>query len=189
MTRVKSASRTLFAVSVVIVSILLIAGCQAGEAGVRESATDFEMRLYDIESGDHSETLRLSDLEGNIVVLNFWAEWCAPCKAEMPALDAVHHEFRQRGMQVTVLGVDMGIAQNPPGQPTVDFLEALDISFPVGTPLDISLGSKYRVTGLPVSILVDSTGKIAKRWSGVVTESDLESAIETELERQGAANG
>lgn len=189
MTRVNPVPVTLFAVSVAILSIFLIAGCQAGEAGVRESATDFEMRLYDIETGDHSETLRLSDLEGNVVVLNFWAEWCAPCRAEMPALDNVQEEFRQKGSKVTVLGVDMGIAQHPPDQPTVDFLEALDISFLVGTPLDISLGSKYGVTGLPVSILVDSTGKIAKRWSGVITESDLENAIETELELQGATNG
>ena len=142
-----------------------------------EQLPDFEVSLYDVQTGDHSETLSTQDLKGQIVVLNFWATWCAPCRAEMPDLDLVHSDMEQFGLNGTVLGIDQSVSLNPPDEKTVDFLKEIAISYPVGAMNDADLSAELQIVGLPTTLLINRNGRIEQRWAGIVTRDQLLSAI------------
>jgi len=117
-------------------------------------APEFRLRGFD------NRLIALSDYRGKIVVLNFWASWCTPCKQEMPNLERVWQEFRDQG--VVVLGVD--VLDDPDDARA--FLEALRITYPnVHDPEETRMIA-YRVTGLPTTIFIDRRQRIRGRFVG-----------------------
>jgi len=139
---------------------------------------EFELDLYDVQTGDHTRTLSTRDLKDQIVVLNFWATWCAPCRAEMPDLDRVHSDFERLGIKGTVIGLDQAIDPDPPDQNTVDFLVDVAVSYPVGVVTESDLAAELQVTGLPTTFLVDQKRRITKRWVGIVTRDQVIAEVE-----------
>jgi thiol-disulfide isomerase/thioredoxin len=110
--------------------------------------------------------LGAAQLRGKTVLLNFWATWCLPCRAEMPALEMLHRGFRHR--EFLVLAVNFKEAS-----PDVRrFVQNLNVSFPVALDVDGSLSRALQVRGLPVSFLLDPGGKLlwkaigAREWNG-----------------------
>lgn len=120
--------------------------------------------------------LGLADLKGQVVLLDFWATWCPPCVASLPALGRLHEQFADRGFSV------LGVNQEPEAVARVrGFVTARDLRFPVVVdPGEIS--EMYGVHTLPTSFLVDQDGVIRGAWRGLVSESRLEAAIEALLE-------
>ncbi len=115
--------------------------------------------------------IRLSDYRGKVVLVNFWATWCAPCKAEIPLLEEFEHAYASQGL--TVIGVSMDERGWSSVRP---FMEALTINYPVVIGNE-GLASRYGMIGLPTTFLVDREGRIAATHIGIITRGDVENTI------------
>lgn len=115
--------------------------------------------------------LSLGQLRGQVVVLNFWATWCTPCRAEMPALEQVYQSHRERGL--IVVGVDV----QEPAEKVRAFLLEVGVTFPIVLDSDTKLALRYRATGLPATFIIDRQGVVRDIRLGPYTEEMLESKL------------
>jgi thiol-disulfide isomerase/thioredoxin len=124
------------------------------------------LELEDIEGKMH----RLADYRGKVVLVNFWATWCAPCVEEMPLLDAFYRQNAAKGWQVIGLAIDQPSSVRR-------FLERTPVTFPIGlaglegTELTKALGNL--AGGLPFTVIVSADGTLRQRRMGRVSEADL----------------
>ncbi len=133
---------------------------------VGQMAPDFEMVYPD------GRRVRLSDLRGKPVVVNFWASWCGPCRVEMPELVRVYEAHRSEGL--VILAVNL---QESAGEVQA-FVEEFDMRFPVILDPDGRVADRYQIRSLPSSIFIDRDGMIAARWIGLLTPSMLQKHLE-----------
>jgi DsbE subfamily thiol:disulfide oxidoreductase len=135
-------------------------------------APDFEMAAL-----DGGVQIRMSDLAGEVVVLNFWATWCGPCRRETPGLQSTWEAYRYRG--VRFLGVDhrddQAAARAYERQFGVTYPSVYD---PAG-----ELAFDYELVGLPTTFIIDSSGRIAYRFMGYTDAAILRKALEDVLNR------
>ncbi len=121
--------------------------------------------------------LKLASLRGKVVVLNFWASWCAPCKSEAPRLESAWRRFRGRG--VVVIGVD---GQDFSGD-AKRFIRTHGITYPNVHDGPGDIGTKYGVTGFPETYFVDRRGRlVGDRVVGEVSADKLTAGIQRALE-------
>lgn len=118
-------------------------------AAVQEGRAAPDFVLNTLDGG----AVRLSDLRGKIVVMNFWATWCGPCRQEMPEMVKVYQE--QTG-GVVVLAIDSQEADGP----VREFVEGFGVTFPVPMDRSGAVGSAYGVKEFPTSLFIDKTGVI-----------------------------
>jgi len=117
------------------------------------------------------QPLRLSSLRGKVVLLNFWAAWCAPCQVEMPTFTNWQRQYRSQGLQI------IGISMDDDSALARRVVARLKLNYPVAAG-DERLGTRYGgVLGLPLTFLIDRSGIVRARFQG---ESDLHS-IESQL--------
>ena len=135
------------------------------------AARDFDLDL--IGGG----TVQLSDLRGKVVMVDFWASWCPPCRVEAPALAKVYQEFQ--GQPVEFLGVDIwdniGDAEL--------FLQQEGQAYPNGFDASGVVAIDYGVRGIPEKYFIDREGILVKKLSGPLTETTLRNTINELLER------
>ena len=130
-------------------------------------------------SGD---TLRLSDLYGQVVVLNFWASWCGPCVTEMPAFDRVYNDYREQG--VTFLGIDTQDVELA----AKAFADRIDVSYPLGVDESGRLAAEFGQVGtdgvfaLPTTVIIGADGRVARTWVGALREDTLRGFLDAILE-------
>ncbi len=128
-------------------------------------------------------TLRLSDLQGRPVVLNFWASWCAPCRAEMPELVAAYAQYRDEGLEIIAVNLQ------ETNDRVLEFAEEFGIEFPIVIDRDGELKDVWRlggpVDGIPTSYFLDETGVVRDLFSGPLTEDGLTERIELLLRGGG----
>ncbi|MDE3076463.1 MAG: TlpA family protein disulfide reductase [Chloroflexota bacterium] len=117
-------------------------------------AADFTLPLLD------GQQVTLSQLRGKVVVLNFWATWCPPCRTEMPDLQAVYSEHQANG--VVILGVDLG--ENP--GTVQSFVRRIGVTYPVALDSDQRVGAQYSVGSLPRTYFIDRQGIIRDSYTG-----------------------
>lgn len=149
------------------------------EAGPKEGklAPDFLLETLD------GKVLRLSDLRGKPVIINFWATWCPPCRREIPDLIAVHNRYRDLGL--VLLGVNLAESDGV----VRPFTEEFGMDFPVLMDRSGGVAREYRVLGLPTTYFVDGNGVVRSlflgRLVGVAQGTNVQAAIEKgELERR-----
>jgi thiol-disulfide isomerase/thioredoxin len=138
-------------------------------ARLSRQAPDFV--LQDSAGGGN---IRLSDYRGKVILLNFWATWCAPCKAEIPLLEEFEHAYASQGL--TVIGVSMDESGWSSVRP---FMEALKIDYPVVIGSE-GLASRYGLIGLPTTFLVDREGRIAATHVGIISSGDIKNKNDVE---------
>lgn len=119
-------------------------------------------------------TVPTACLVGRPLVVNFWAEWCAPCREEMPAFEAVH---RALGGQVRFVGID---EQDRP-QVALEFAAGIGVSYELLEDPDGAYFAAVRGRGMPTTLLVDEGGTIVYRHAGPLTETQLRTLLEAEL--------
>jgi len=121
-------------------------------------------------------TVAMKSLAGKPLVLNFWATWCPPCRAEMPALQAVAQAYREQG--VRVLGVNQAEEPNQ----VVGFMQTLGLDFPVLLDRDAAVSQLYRVRSLPTTFFIDREGVIREIViGGPMSQALLASKMESLL--------
>lgn len=113
-------------------------------------APDFQLTSLD------GESLSLSQFAGQAVIVNFWASWCSPCKAEMPALERVYRENLSEGL--VILGVNATHQDSP--RAVSQFVQAQGLTFPVLMDSDGGASRRYRTQALPTTFFIDRTGVI-----------------------------
>ncbi|MDE0608981.1 MAG: TlpA disulfide reductase family protein [Anaerolineaceae bacterium] len=117
------------------------------------------------------ESLSLADLRGQVVVLNFWASWCGPCRVEAPVLQAVHERWRERG--VTVLG----IAYTDVDRHSLAFIEEFGLTYPNAPDRGNRVSGRYNIQGVPETFVIDQQGDIAHFFYAAVNQTALESVL------------
>ena len=126
-------------------------------------APDFA--LSTLEGG----SVRMADLRGKVVLLNFWATWCPPCEAEMPDLDALHRTYGQ-SQGLVVLGVNL---QEDAGK-VAQYVRERNLGFPILLDVDGHVTSEvYHVRPLPTSFIVDRQGYIRDVWNGQIAREAM----------------
>jgi len=128
-------------------------------------APDFALQSLD------GQTLHLSDLHGQAVVLNFWASWCPPCRAEMPELEQAYQDNQSGGL--VVLGVNQG-EQQPVA---ADFVQQFGLTFPVVLDQDLLASRTYKVNSLPTTFFIDRNGIIRERVTGQMNTALLDEKL------------
>jgi len=117
-------------------------------------APDFSLKSID------GQEITLSQLKGKVVLLDFWATWCGPCKESIPHLVQLYKNYRGSGFELVGMNVDKGDREA-----VRRFVRSMDIPYPVVTaPEDVV--SNYRVSGIPVTFLIDKEGRIRERVVG-----------------------
>jgi peroxiredoxin len=125
--------------------------------------------------------LASDDLDGSPYVINFWATWCDPCRAEMPAFEKVWGKYKNRGLVV------VGVNINDDPAEARDFARRLGVTYPLVVDENDELATELGVRGLPQTFFVDSDGDIVGSGArpGVVTEEELTTTIEGMLDGSG----
>lgn len=117
-------------------------------------APDFTLKTL------QDEQVTLSALKGKVILLDFWATWCGPCKESIPHLVQIYKDFKTKGFEVIGLSMDRGderVVRN--------FVKTMDIPYPVLIAPD-EVAKKYGVTGLPTTFLIDREGRIREKIVG-----------------------
>lgn len=147
-----------------------IAEREAGDAIGKE----VELKLRDLFGTDQT----LSQYKGRIVVLNFWATYCVPCRTEMPDLAAIQNEYAALGVQV--IGASTDEAADRPK--VLQFIKETKINFPIWMGAASADLMRFGLgEALPGTVVIDKTGKIVKVISGIVTVADLKKQIDLML--------
>ncbi|MDX1411599.1 MAG: TlpA disulfide reductase family protein [Nitrospirales bacterium] len=112
--------------------------------------------------------ISLSDYNGKVVLLNFWATWCAPCRVEMPAMESLYQDLQKDGLEVLAISIDpQGMVVTRP------FQEAMGLTFTILHDSDFRVGAAYGARTLPMTYLIDRKGIIRQRifgardWNGM----------------------
>jgi thiol-disulfide isomerase/thioredoxin len=108
------------------------------------------------------ENIRLAEQRGQVVMLNFWASWCGPCREEMPLLDAMSKKYGPMGFSLYGINVDADTDD------AKNVLEKIKVSYPILFDPESKLSDLYKVEGMPYSVLIDKKGQIRYIHKGYV---------------------
>lgn len=126
-----------------------------------QPAPDFELVTLE------GETVKLSDFKGKKVILNFWATWCPPCKAEMPHMQEFYEKNQEQGIEI--LAVNLTNLDN--GKPDIkSFVEDYELTFPIPLDEEGVVGMQYQTFTIPTSYIIDTSGVITKKIVGPMNE-------------------
>jgi thiol-disulfide isomerase/thioredoxin len=134
-------------------------------------ASDFDIELLSGETFDLSEHFAT---DGRPIVLNFWASWCPPCRAEMPDFDRVASEHDD----ILVLGI--AVEDDPAAALT--FAAEIGVSYPLGIDETDTIAAKFPYLGLPTTWFIDADGIIVRQWTGMMSYEDLTARIEADFD-------
>ena len=129
-------------------------------------------------AGLTGQPLRLRDFKGNVVLLNFWATWCPPCKEEMPSMERLYRRYKDKEFTILALSIDSSGAA-----PVGAFVKKLGLTFPIGLDTKMTVANQYAVRGLPSTFLIDRKGTIAavaigpRDWDGKAAHAAIESLL------------
>ena len=142
-----------------------------GTGGGGSLPPSFELLTLD------GEVVSLESLEGKVVLVNFWATWCPPCRVEMPGFQRVYEDKRDEGFEIVAISTDRA------GEGVVrDFLEERSLTFPAAMASASVVRDFGGVRALPTSFLVDREGRIRQEVKGLFSEPALRMAVNRLLE-------
>jgi peroxiredoxin len=167
--------RSLFA-SLVVMGTILLGASGAATSPLNKRAPDF--RRADLRNAP----IHLKDFRGKIVLLNFWATWCAPCLYEMPRFVEWQTKYGTRGLQV------LGVSMDDSDSPVRTLNRKLHLNYPVMMG-DERLGELYGgILGLPVTYLIDRRGVVRARFQGETDLSKIEGQLKVLLSAPSTAS-
>lgn len=126
-----------------------------------------ELTLTDLDG----KTVSLQDYRGSVVLVNLWATWCPPCRAEMPTLEAFHRKYKDDGL------VLIGINQEESAELVIPFVREFDLSFSIWLDLNYLAEKKFGTEALPSSFVIDRDGRVRLKWIGGISAKNLEKYV------------
>ncbi|PFK14924.1 TlpA family protein disulfide reductase [Bacillus cereus] len=136
---------------------------------IGKSAPDFELTKLD------GTNVKLSNLKGKKVILNFWATWCGPCQQEMPDMEAFYKEHKEN---VEILAINYTPSEKGGGEEKVsNFIKEKGITFPVLLDKNIDVTTAYKVITIPTSYFIDTKGVIQDKFIGPMTQKEMEKRV------------
>ena len=152
---------------------VMVSGCSKSATDLKSLATGPMAKLVTVAqptsepdiafTGPDGKPMKLTDLKGQVVVVNFWATWCGPCKEEMPSLAQLAKNYAEKGVKVVAISVD----RLEDGAAAKDFLKSHgDLQFYNDPEYRVVFGLTPRPDGIPTTVIYDKTGKEQARLSG-----------------------
>lgn len=132
----------------VCLSVLMCIAATAWSAELNKPAPDFTLKSM---SG---ENVKLSELRGNVVMINFWASWCGPCRQEMPLLDEFYKKYSKLGF------VLLGVNVEEDSSKAANYLKEVPVSFPILYDNTNEVSKMYDIDAMPSTVLVDRNGNM-----------------------------
>ena len=163
----------LISVVVIVIIIGTALGRQLQTQPTSGPAPDFTMTTFD------GEDVTLSDYRGQVVVVNFWASWCDPCRDEAPILQSLWERYRDRGV------VLVGVAYLDLESAALDFIDEFGITYPNGPDVGSEISRDYNIEGVPETFIIDQTGDIAYFAIAPIREGQLDPTIDRLLATGG----
>ncbi len=120
----------------------------------RPAVPDFNLK--DVDGNNY----RFSDLKGKVVIVNFWATWCPPCRAEMPSMQRAWEQLREEG--ILMLAIDVGEDEDA----IFEFTASYPVEFPILLDTESSVSESWEVKGLPTTFVIDQWGRKVYRAVG-----------------------
>lgn len=152
--------RILFILVMLVILPLGFVGCS--KTGNNESKPEGNAKreaAYIFSWKDTNGNLvKLSDLKGKVVILDFWATWCGPCKMTIPIIEQLHEEYKEQGVVILGINLDRGIDSSE----ISEFMKENGMTYFVVTDPNGSVSNKYGVTSIPRFFFIDKQGKISK---------------------------
>ena len=117
----------------------------------------------------------LTQFHGQVVMLNFWASWCGPCRQEMPLLESIYKKYGKMGF------VMLGVNVEPDSQAAQEWLKQTPVSFPILFDKDSKVSKLYEVAGMPSTVIIDRSGKVRMLHRGYKPgdENEYQDSIRT----------
>ncbi|SEM54308.1 Peroxiredoxin [Mesobacillus persicus] len=142
-----------------------IPGADLSEVKEGKAAPDFELTTPD------GETVKLSDYQGKKVILNFWATWCPPCKAEMPHMQDFYEKNKENDIEILAVN----LTNMDKGQAAIEeFVTDYGLTFEIPLDEDGSIGMQYQAFSIPTSYMIDTNGVITKKIVGPMDGAMME---------------
>jgi len=140
--------KTLICLIFLITGIFTNAFARAAEQGLtpKEQAPDFTLR------SNHNANLRLADMRGEVVMINFWATWCGPCRQEMPLLEKLYTKYQPAGFKILAINIEKD------SEKADKFIEDIGISYPVLYDSESTVSKLYDVEAMPSTMFIDREG-------------------------------
>lgn len=159
----------------VILAILLIAIVYALVTNITADRTIYKVgdkapdfQLNQVNNYNELETIRLSDYQGKGVMLNFWGTWCKPCEAEMPYMQELYPEYKEKGIEIIAVSLDAT-------EFVVDkFIDKYDLTFPIPHDTKDQVRDLYKIGPIPSTFFINPEGEIVEIVEGALTLERLE---------------
>jgi cytochrome c biogenesis protein CcmG/thiol:disulfide interchange protein DsbE len=143
---------------------------QNANLSIGKPAPNFTVTTFD------GEELSLSDLKGQVVVVNFWASWCAPCHDEAPELQYIHETYQNAGVVLVGITYAESNIQN-----SIDFIERYGITYINAPDRGTRISKQYGITGVPETFIIDREGNLSQYYPGPVDANLLGQFLDSAL--------
>lgn len=149
-----------------------------------DKGSNDEDRIKSIDftlTDQYGKTHKLSDYEGKVVFLNFWATWCPPCKEEMPYIEQLYKDYNKNNDDVVILGVaSPNLGREGSREHVVNFLKDQGYTFPVVLDEDGALAYQYGINAFPTTFIIDKEGYVTQYIPGAMDKATMASFIENQ---------
>ncbi|MDN9380464.1 redoxin family protein, partial [Clostridioides difficile] len=149
-----------------------------------DEGSNDEDRIKSIDftlTDQYGKTHKLSDYEGKVVFLNFWATWCPPCKEEMPHIEQLYKDYNKNNDDVVILGVaSPNLGREGSREHVVNFLKDQGYTFPVVLDEDGALAYQYGINAFPTTFIIDKEGYVTQYIPGAMDKATMASFIENQ---------
>jgi len=161
---------------VIVIGLLTVVGLGLLDSRVTRpeagaEAPVFEMQFFDGYEWQGRPAVSLEDMQGQIVVLNFWASWCVECRVEADVFEQTWRKYADQGV------VFLGIAYADVEPNSIAYMEEFNLTYPHAPDLGTDISEIYEITGVPETFIIDKSGEIAHVQIGPINEAQLDSIL------------